>query len=137
MNVAILLLFKTTGNPAGMSKTSNTIDLLEAGIRAEELRQRAIANNVANMGTVGYRRFDVKFEQLLAKAIDSKGRVDLAEIEPFLYQPRRGPVKANGNDVSLEEEVGAMVKNTLRHKAYLRLLNKKYEQIERAISTSK
>jgi flagellar basal body rod protein FlgB len=42
-------------------------------------------------------------------------------------------VKSNGNDVSLETEVGQMVKNTLRHKTYVRLLNKKYHQIELAM----
>jgi len=35
--------------------------------------------------------------------------------------------------VSLEAEVGKMVKNTLRHTAYVRLLSKKYRQIELAM----
>jgi flagellar basal body rod protein FlgB len=43
-------------------------------------------------------------------------------------------VKSNGNDVHLESEVGEMVKNTLRHRAYVRLLRKKYDQIELAMS---
>ena len=116
-----------------MSKTSNIVELLEAGIRAESLRQRAIANNVANLETPGYRRVDVKFEELLNKALVSSGEVDLKEVEPQIYQPKQTPVKSNGNDVNLETEVGQMVKNTLRHKAYIRLLNKKYHQIELAI----
>jgi len=118
-----------------MSKTSNIADLLEAGIRAESLRQKAIANNVANLTTAGYRRFDVKFEELLAKATDSSGRVDLGKIEPQVYQSGDTPVKSNGNDVSLEGEVGQIVKNALRQKAYLRLLKKKYTQLEMAIRT--
>ncbi len=116
-----------------MSKTSNIVDILEAGIRAESFRQKAIANNVANLETPGYRRIDVKFEELLAKALDSPGSVDLSEIEPLIYQPKKTPVKSNGNDVNLETEVGEMVKNTLRHKAYIRLLQKKYRQMELAM----
>lgn len=116
-----------------MSKINNIVDIIEAGIRAESLRQRAIANNVANLQTPEYRRADIRFKELLAKALDSSGSVDLSEIEAQIYQPKKTAVNSNGNDVSLETEVGEMVKNTLRHKAYIRLLQKKYQQLELAI----
>ena len=118
-----------------MAKTGDIAVLLEAGLRAESLRHRAIASNVANLETPGYRRVDVKFEELLAKVLASRGTVDLREIAPQIHQPKSTPVKSNGNDVNLEAEVGEMVKNTLRHRALVRLLNKKYSQIELAIST--
>ncbi len=116
-----------------MSSTNSVTDLLNAGIRAENLRQKTIANNIANLETPNYRRIDVKFEELLAKSLDSTGSVDLSEIEPVIYQPEQTPVKSNGNDVNLESEVGKMVKNSLRHTAYIRLLSKKYKQIELAM----
>jgi len=116
-----------------MSKTNNIVDFLEAGIRTEMLRQKAIANNIANLETPGYRRIDVRFEQLLARALNSPGAVDLSKIEPQIHQPQQTPVNSNGNDVSLESEVGQMVKNTLRYKAYIRLLNKKYSQMQLAM----
>ena len=117
-----------------MSRTNSVTDLLEAGIRAENLRQKTIANNIANLETPEYRRVDVKFEELLAKSMDSSGTVDLSDLEPVIYRPKQTPVKSNGNDVNLESEVGQMVKNTLRHTAYIRLLNKKYKQIELAMN---
>lgn len=117
-----------------MSETNSIISLIEAGIKAEGLRQKAIANNVANMETPGYRRIDVKFEEVLAKSLESSGSVDLNEIEPKIYQPKDTPVKSNGNDVGLENEVGEMIKNSLRYQTYIRLLNKRYKQIEMAIS---
>jgi flagellar basal-body rod protein FlgB len=120
-----------------MSKTDSIIALINAGIRAEGLRQKAIANNVANLETPGYRRIDVKFEELLAKSLDSSGSVDLSELEPQIYQPKQTLVKSNGNDVSLEGEVGAMIKNSLRYKTYIRLLNKRYSQIELAINVGR
>jgi len=119
-----------------MPKTNNIVELIEAGLKAEGLRQRAIANNIANLGTSGYRRIDIRFEKLLAKALQSSGEVDLQEIKPEVYQPNKTPVKSNGNDVNLETEIGQMVKNSLLHKAYIRLLNKKYRQIEIAIDVS-
>jgi flagellar basal-body rod protein FlgB len=119
-----------------MPKTNNIVDLLQAGIHAESLRQKAIANNIANLKTPGYRRIDVRFEQMLAKALNSAKGVDLSEIKPELHQPMQSPVKSNGNDVSLEVEVGEMVKNSLRHKALIRLLSRKLRQIELAVNVS-
>ena len=116
-----------------MDKISNITDFLDAGIQAEALRQKAISNNIANLQTPGYERLDVKFEELLAKAIDSSGQAVLEKATPVLERPKQTPVNSNGNDVSLESEIGQMVKNTLRHTAYIRLLNKKYNQIELAI----
>ena len=117
-----------------MSKINNIFDIIEVGIKAESLRNKAIANNVANLETPGYRRVDVRFKELLAKALDSSGTVDLSEVEPQLYQPENTAVKSNGNDVNLDVEVGEMVKNNLRHKAYIRILQKKYQQIDLAIN---
>ena len=118
-----------------MSKTG-IIDLLESGIRAETLRQQAISNNVANLQTPGYRRLGVRFEQLLAKAIDSGDveNVDLEAIKAELYQPKNTAISPTGNDVNLEAEVGDMVKNSIRYKAFIRLLSKKYAQIDEAIN---
>ncbi len=118
-----------------VAKTSSIVDLIEAGIEAESLRQKAIASNIANLETPGYRRIDVQFEQLLAGALNSPGDLDISELEPQLYRPNKTSVNTNGNDVNLETEVGEMVKNTLRHKTYIRVLSKKYRQLELAIDT--
>jgi flagellar basal-body rod protein FlgB len=117
-----------------MPKINNIVDFIEAGIKAESLRQKANANNVANLQTPGYRRADIKFKELLAKALDSPGDVDLSEIEAEIYQPKNTSVKSDGNDVSLEFEIGELVKNSLRYKTYIRLLQKKYQQLDLAIN---
>jgi flagellar basal-body rod protein FlgB len=117
-----------------MSETESIMELIDAGIRAQTLRQKAIANNIANLETPRYRRIDVKFEELLAKCLRSSEEFDLSDIEAELYRPKNTPVKSNGNDVNLEAEIGQMIKDTLRHKAYIRLLSKKYNQIDLAIN---
>jgi flagellar basal-body rod protein FlgB len=116
-----------------MAKTG-IVELLEAGVRAETMRQQAMANNVANMQTPGYRRMGVQFESLLAKAIESGDEVDAEEIEPKMYQPKNTAVGINGNDVNLEGEIGEMVKNNLRYKAFVRLMSKKFSQIDAAVN---
>jgi len=119
---------------ADLSKTNSIYDILDVAIRAEGLRQKAIANNVANIETPGYRRLDIKFEELFEKALDSDGNVDLEDVNPVFYQPENTPVKSNGNDVTLEIEVGEIVKNSIRHKLFVRVLGRKYKSIEAAIN---
>ena len=116
-----------------MVQNSNIMGLLEAGMRAEGLRQQAIANNVANMQTNGYRRSDVNFEQALSKAINGGGPVNPDALTFDLYQPKNTPINENGSDVGLDSEVGEMVKNSIRHKTYVLLMKKKYEQMNAAI----
>ena len=118
-----------------MDKTGNILSLLEFGARAEGMRQKAIASNIANINTPGYRRQDVRFEELLADALSSNKQLDTTDINQMVYRPKNSPVKENGNDVSFENEVGEMVKNSIRHKAFIRIINKKYRQFAQAIDT--
>jgi flagellar basal body rod protein FlgB len=66
--------------------------------------------------------------------MDAGGEVDLEEVEPEIYQPKNTTLNPNGNDVNLEAEVGELVKNGLRQKAFIRILSKKYNQIDQAIN---
>ncbi len=116
-----------------MSKTDVVFDLITAGLRAEGLRQKAIANNIANLETPGYRRVDIRFEELVAKAIEAGDEAQIDELDPQVYHPMITRVGSNGNDVSLEHEVGEMVQNTLRHSALVKLLNKRLQQVALAM----
>ena len=116
-----------------MSRTESIFDFLDAGVRAETLRQKTIANNIANIETPNYRRLDVKFEEILANSLDENGSADVNDLEPELFSPKNTPVKGNGNDVTMEMEVGKLIENSLKYKTYVRVLNKKYQQIVAAI----
>jgi len=117
-----------------MPQPVDIMGLLESGIKAEELRQRTIASNIANMETPGYRRLEVRFEELLAKATRSGQSTDPADVEPEVFSPKSTFVKSNGNDVNLEMEIGELLKNSCRQTAFVRLLRKKFTQMEEAIS---
>ncbi len=116
-----------------MLKQTPITDLLGAGLAATQMRGKAIANNIANLNTAGYRRYDVKFEELLAEQLDRTGTADLDKIAPETFQPMTTPVGANGNDVELEREVGQMIKNGAMYQSYMRMLKKTYGQMEMAI----
>jgi flagellar basal-body rod protein FlgB len=118
-----------------MSQKVDMVALLQTGIKAEELRQKAIASNIANMETPGYRRLDVRFEELLAKAMRSGQNADPAAVEPEIITPKSTFLKPNGNDVSMEMEIGEMLKNSCRQMAFVRLLRREFAQVETAIAT--
>jgi len=117
-----------------MPQPVDIVGLLESGIRAEETRQRTIASNIANLETPGYRRLDVRFEDLLTKALRSQHAAEAGDVEPEVFEPTGTQIKANGNNVNMEMEIGAMLKNASRQTAFIRLLRKKFSQIENAIT---
>ena len=117
-----------------MSQQMDIVGLLESGLKAEELRQRTIASNIANLETPGYRRLDVRFEELLAKALNGRQTVDTDDLAPEVFQPESTPLKSNGNDVNIEMEIGEMLKNSVRQTAFVRLLRKKLAQVEEAVN---
>lgn len=116
-----------------MPQIDNITGFLEAGLRAETARQKTIAGNLANIQTPEYKSTDISFEDMLREAIKSERDFDPKSIELEIYEPLATKVKANGNDVSLEAEVGRMIKNAMKHTAYVRLLNKKYQQMQQAM----
>lgn len=117
-----------------MAGKATLIDFLEAGIRGASLRQATIANNIANLATPGYRRVAVAFEKRLADAMAAGKSVDVGKLMKDVMRPKNTPVDASGNDVTLEMEIGDMLKNVGMQKTYLRLLAKKYRQMESAMS---
>lgn len=118
-----------------MGGKPSVVAFLEAGLNASTLRQKVIANNLANLNTPGFRRNGVEFEEILARQMDSPSAMKLADCKPSLSQPLNTPVKENGNDVNLDMEIGELMKSASRHKTYLRLLNKLYKQMEVAMQT--
>lgn len=117
-----------------MPQRVDIVGLLDAGIKAEEARQKTIASNIANIETPGYRRQDVRFEELLAKALKSKQADKVGRVTPQVFQPETTPIRSNDNDVNMEMEIGEMLKNSSRETAFVRLLRKKFTQIENAIT---
>ena len=115
-----------------MRNRVSLMDSVEAGLKASRLRQSVIANNIANLSTPGFRRGRVVFEDILAKA---RGRLGPGEVAPRVVQPADTPVNASGSDVSLEMEVGELVRNAASYKTYMRVLGTVYRQMEMATQT--
>ena len=117
-----------------MSNGPEIVSYLEAGLKASGLRGRVIANNLANLNTPGFRRGEVRFEELLSRAMSSATGDGPAGVVPETYQPRTTPINGQGSDVNMDLEVGLMVKNSAKSRVLLRTLSKMYRQMEMAMS---
>ena len=118
-----------------MADGNGIINILETGLRTAGLRSKVIADNLANANTPGFRRRAVAFEKAMADALASGSQQDLATLKAEIIQPRDTAVGSNGNDVSLDREVGEMVKNSARAKTYVRVLRRIYRQMDAAMRT--
>jgi flagellar basal-body rod protein FlgB len=103
-----------------MESTPAQNDLLLRLLAAAELRARVVSGNLANIETPGYTRRDVRFEDLLRKALErGKGTAGIeARVEP----DRTAPARPDGNNVSLELELNALRENRLLYEAYAAIL---------------
>ena len=116
-----------------MAHGPSVIEYLEAGLRATGLRGKVISNNIANLHTPNFRRSEVRFEKLLAKAMAGDREADPRGVVAEIVQAGSTPVDDAGNDVDLDAEIGELVKNGMQSKVYLRTLAKLYSQVELAI----
>ncbi|OQX84925.1 MAG: flagellar basal-body rod protein FlgB [Candidatus Latescibacteria bacterium 4484_7] len=113
---------------------------------AYSLRQRVVAQNIANVQTPGYRRKEVSFEDSLKRAFVQ--RLQLAPVEnpprsipigmPTRQVPRVVEVKddySNGvNNVDMEKEMTKMVETNLAYSMMTKFLKGRFENLHEAIT---
>ena len=124
---------------------AGNVPLLRKALGAYALRHRVVADNIANVGTEGYRAQRVDFEQLLAErqSLDPGGlrthqaHLPIGDADPL---PQAKIVEDeslfdNGiNNVDIEGEGIAEAQNLLMYNMATRMLSAKYQGLRRAIS---
>ena len=89
------------------------------------LRQEAIANNIANLETPGYKRVDLAptFQAELQRACAARDPQQIVSLRPALaIDPEAVPNSRDGNTVNLENELLQQNQNTLAHALETQLL---------------
>jgi flagellar basal-body rod protein FlgB len=102
-----------------------TMDALRTSLRGLSARQRAIADNIANLETPGYLAKRVRFEEQLGTAV---GRGDPAGARVVAERSREA-VGMNGNNVVLEQETLAAIDTNLRYQLSIEAVNNKFRLI--------
>ena len=117
---------------------SDTYRLAEKFLDAAALRQQAIASNLANVETPGYRRLDVS-KDFAAQLKASMQNGDLASsaggIQPKLTEDAQArAVRPDGNTVDLQNELMAMDRNTVEYTYLTDVVSNNFKQMKIAIS---
>jgi flagellar basal-body rod protein FlgB len=88
---------------------SVTMNALTSALDGLAARQRAIANNIANVNTVGYRAQRVTFESALAASVRNGDGSVTATTQTSLE-----PTRLDGNNVNLDTETLSNIDTVLR-----------------------
>jgi flagellar basal-body rod protein FlgB len=115
------------------------MSLLARALDGEALRQRVIANNIANLNTPGFKRLRVDFQAFMkAAGAGSAGplkRTDVRHLpgrfenggQPGVEQVRETAVRADGNNVDLDREMIELVENALGYRAVSQFWTSKFK----------
>jgi flagellar basal-body rod protein FlgB len=92
---------------------------LERSISGATQRHEALAANIANASTPGYRRVDVDFHGALAAALGSSDARNAVRSTSFMTQADAsvGSTQADGNSIDVENESAKMAGNALEQQA--------------------
>jgi flagellar basal-body rod protein FlgB len=102
-------------------------------------RQQALASNVANLDTPGYRAKDFTFESELASSLrlastSDKHIAPVQEISTARVIDVGSAEKANGNNVDIERELTEITKNGVQYLTLVQYLNQKIRTLRSAIT---
>lgn len=123
------------------------INVLDKAADAAWLRNDAIANNIANADTPGYKRQDVAFESELKKALHSAkyggtrdlkdtpdkavANIDYKKLDARPYTDNSGySYRLDGNNVDPDAEGVYLAENQLRYQGIMQSINDEFTNLK-------
>lgn len=116
------------------------INVLDKAADASWIRNEAIANNIANATTPGYKRQDVAFEAELRKALGYDGNesmdekvanVKTASLNPVPYIDNAGySYRLDGNNVDIENENVMLAENQLKYQGLMNSITTEFKNLQ-------
>ncbi|MGO4690022.1 flagellar basal body rod protein FlgB [Glaciibacter sp. 2TAF33] len=110
---------------------SVTATALSSALDGLALRQRTIANNIANVNTPDYHAKRVAFEAALAKSVSAGDGHAPATTASSLE-----PTNTNGNNVNLDTETLSNIDTVLRYQFATQAANGQFSTMRAALRTS-
>lgn len=117
---------------------SDSYQLARKLLDTSVLRQQAIASNIANAETPGYRRMDIATDftnELKAKVSAGAKSDTIASLQPRISEDHYArTVRPDGNTVELESELVEMNKNTVEYEYLTDMVSRNIKQLKMAIT---
>ncbi len=125
-----------------------TLDVLKKAMDASLLRQKVIAENIANVDTPFYKRKEVAFEDELKKALNNQSPIlplkttDKRHIENIEYNRLPDPkikvvddilFRRDLNNVDIEKELVDLAKNNILYTGLTRFVSTRFSMLRGAI----
>lgn len=125
-----------------------TISSLEKGLSYSTLKNKAIANNIANVDTPNYKAQEVSFKKYLAEAQQKTGieanRNDSRHYEfkiqqsmPGVYRFEDFRARHNGNGVNMDAEQVSLADNQIYYNALIDRISGKFNTLNTVIKGGK
>ncbi len=114
------------------------VPLIKSSLNAYASRQEAIAQNISNIETEGYKPLKVNFEENLQRELSNKKSV-LAKSNPRHMNIRRSNIEIeesldrDNQSLNIENEMAELAKNQIRFDFAARVLARYYRGIRTAI----
>ncbi len=125
------------------SNAFDYINILDKAADASWLRNEAIANNIANVDTPGYKRQDVSFETELQKALghfqftslDEKvAAVKTGRLNPQPFTDYAGySYRLDGNNVDIDQENIYLAENQLKYQGLMAGIKSEFTNLQNAM----
>ena len=124
------------------SNVYDYVNVLDKAADAAWLRNNAIANNIANDDTPGYKRQDVDFEGALRKALQNNRYVsvddkisalneNLSALNVSTYTDNAGySYRLDGNNVDMETESAELAENYIKYQAIMKGINQEFTNLQ-------
>lgn len=104
---------------------------LNSALNGLSMRQRAIADNIANVNTPGYTAQRVNFEDALAASVQTGDGNVTATTSRSLE-----PTQLNGNNVNLDTETLSNIETTLRYQFAAQAINGEFTAMRTVLKSS-
>ncbi len=121
------------------------VPVLTGVLDVTQLRQRVLANNVANVSTPGYRRQDVRFQDYLESIVGNtaiEGRrsdprhlaIPSPTANPEVFEPESSVNDSGLNNVDIDQEMATLAENHLFFNAGQKLMARQFDGLRKAIT---
>ncbi|WNR46639.1 flagellar basal body rod protein FlgB [Paenibacillus roseipurpureus] len=119
-------------------------NLMERSLDASALRQKVIANNIANVDTPKFKRSDVAFEELLQDQMHAgTPSIEGRRTDPRHFvignsthipnseviEDKSTAINNNLNNVDMDYEMSLMAKNQLKYNAMIQQMNSEFKKM--------
>ncbi|MCR5144011.1 MAG: flagellar basal body rod protein FlgB [Lachnospiraceae bacterium] len=125
------------------SNAFSYVDVLGKAADASWMRESALANNIANVDTPGYKRQDVEFQNVLESELkstkykglnDAVNNVKLDRLDPDIYTDYGSfSYRLDGNNVDVDTENVEIASEQLRYQTLTSAVSREFDRFKSVI----